>query len=153
MARAERLTGMKSTFVARLFALWFVAVLTLVGCASSPESSTLSLLQQAGFRPMAASTFEKQQKLKMLKPDRLVTLKAASGAVYYVYPLHTRNLLYVGREAQYAAYQNLRAAQNAGSATTQTGRRKADGGWSQAADASDGSYESWEDVWSAPSDF
>lgn len=128
-------------------------VLTIAGCATSNKQSTVTLLQQAGFKPLPASTFEKQQKLKSLKPDRLVTVKAANGTVYYIYPLHAQDLLYVGREAQYSSYQNLLAAQKAQAATIKAERRNADVSWSQQAEADRGGDQGWQDVWSAPSDF
>lgn len=131
-----------------------VTVLVLTGCATSTEQATVPLLQQAGFKALPAATFEKQQKLKTLKPDRLVTVKSANGTVYYVYPLHAQDLLYAGRAPEYAAYQKLVAAQKAEAATLKAEqRRNADTSWSQQADAPRGADQGWEDVWSAPSDY
>lgn len=137
-----------------LSVLTVALVLTMAGCATPTEQSTVALLQQAGFKALPASTFEKQQKLKSLKPDRLVPVKAATGTVYYVFPLHAQDLLYAGRAPEYAVYQNLLAAQKAQAATLKAQqRRDADTSWSQQAEASRGADHGWEDVWSAPSGF
>lgn len=145
---------MNTPFSRRAFALLVIAGLAVVGCATSNEQTTVPLLQRAGFKALPASTFEKQQKLKSLKPDRLVPVKAATGTVYYVYPLHAQDLLYAGRAPEYAVYQNLLAAQKAQAATLKAQQRRDAGtSWSQQADASRGADHGWEDVWSAPSDF
>ena len=129
----------------------FIAALLLVaaGCATTNEDQTVALLTQAGFKPLTASTFDKQQKLKSLKPDRISTVKAADGTIYYVYPLHAQNLLYAGRAPQYSAYQNLLASQKAQAATLKAERPGADVSWTERADGD----ESWKGVWTAPSDF
>lgn len=138
----------------RLIGLVSALVLAVAGCATSPEQSTVPLLQQAGFKALPASSFEKQQKLKSLKPDRLVTVKAASGTVYYVYPLHDQDLLYAGRAPEYSTYQNLLAAQRSRAAATKARqRRDTDAGWSQRTEAARSADDGWEEVWSAPSDF
>ena len=127
-----------------------MALLVIVaGCATSNEQSTTALLKRAGFRAMLATTFEKQKKLKTLKADRISTVKAANGTVYYVYPVHSEDLLYVGRSAEYATYQNQLASQKAQAATLKAERPGADVSWSQQVE----SDESWRDVWTAPSDF
>ena len=98
---------------------------------------------------MLATTFEKQQKLKSLKPDQISTVKSTNGTIYYVYPLHKEDLLYVGKAADYSKYQDLVASQKAEAATVKAERLGADVSWTQKAE----SDESWSDVWTAPSDF
>jgi len=134
-----------------LFSVFATVALMLIhlSCATSSESQTVALLKQAGFKSLTASTFEQQQKLKSLKPDRISTVKAANGTIYYVYPLHAQDLLYAGRSAEYSAYQNLLAAQKAQAATLKAERPGADVSWTQRAEPD----ESWRDVWTAPSDF
>ena len=135
--------------------LTFVCALALgmAGCATSKESQTTSLLEQAGFKVMSASTFEKQQKLKTLKADQLSMVKGAGGQVYYVFPLHAQTLLYVGRNAQYSAYQNLRLTQKAEAATLKVERsQRTDESWAQSVESQGDGNGSWEDVWSAPPD-
>jgi len=126
-----------------------VLLFLMAGCATTTEVQTVALLKQAGFKPLTASTFERQQKLKSLKADRISALKVADGTVYYVYPLHAQNLLYAGRAPEYSAYQNLLASEKAQEATLKAERRGADVSWTQRAEGE----ESWQDVWTAPSDF
>jgi hypothetical protein len=150
--RSNSPTLMK-TKMTLLLAFLTALVLVAAGCASSKENQTIGLLKQAGFKAMSASTFEKQQKLKTLKADQLSTVKGAGGQIYYVYPLHAQNLLYVGRSAQYSAYQNRLQTQKAEAATLKVERsQRADQSWSQSVESPEGTDGSWEDVWSAPSD-
>ena len=98
---------------------------------------------------MVATTFEKQQKLKSIKPDQISVLKSANGMIYYVYPLHSEDLLYVGKASQYSTYTNLVATLKAEAATLKAERPGADVSWTREAEGD----ESWHDVWTAPSDF
>ena len=135
---------------ASLLHLFTIALLLLAaGCATTNEDRTVALLKQAGFKPLTASTFEKQQKLKSLKADRITPLKVADGTFCYVYPLHAQNILYAGRAPEYAAYQNLLASEKSQKATLKAERRAADVSWTQQTEDD----ENWKEVWSAPSDF
>ncbi|HEX5223048.1 MAG TPA: hypothetical protein VFZ59_26050 [Verrucomicrobiae bacterium] len=139
-----------TTHLASFFQLFAAAlVLLAAGCATTSEDQTVALLKQAGFKPLTAATFEKQQKLKSLQADRISKLKVPSGTVYYVFPLHAQNVLYAGRAPEYAAYQGLLASEKAREATLQAERRDADASWTQPAEGD----EIWKDVWTAPSDF
>jgi len=130
-------------------ALLPMLLLAVAGCATSREAQTTELLKQAGFKPMPAATFEKQQHLKTLKPDRISTVKTPGGQVYYVYPLHARNLLYVGKTAEYTAYQNLQQSLQAQERTIKAERsQRSDVSWTQQSEGG----SSWEDVWTAPTD-
>jgi len=140
---------MKTKFTGLMFVLASAFLIAMAGCATSREEQTTTLLRRAGFRAMVATTFEKQQKLKSLKADQISTVKSANGTLYYVYPLHSEDLLYVGKAAQYATYQNLVASQKAEAATLKAERPGADVSWTQQAEGD----ESWRDVWTAPSDF
>ena len=124
-------------------------VLVAIGCATSKEKQTTALLRRAGFRAMVATTFEKQERLKSLKADQITTVKSTNGVVYYVFPLHSEDLLYVGRAPQYSTYTNLVGEQKAEQATLKAERPGADASWTQSAEGD----ESWRDVWTAPSDF
>ena len=123
-------------------------LLVFIGCASTHQAETVTLLKQAGFKSMAATTFERQEKLKALKPDRISTVKGASGTVYYVYPLHGQNLLYAGRAAEFSTYQNLLATMKSEKATIKAEQPGADASWTN--EAAGG--ESWREVWTAPED-
>jgi len=124
-------------------------LLAVIGCATTREAQTTELLIQAGFKTMPASTFEKQQHLKSIKPDRISTVKGGSGQVFYVYPLHAKNQLYVGKSAEYNAYQSLLQNLRSEEQTIKVeSSQRSDTSWSRTAE----SDSSWEDVWSAPTD-
>ncbi|MFO1514685.1 MAG: hypothetical protein U1F83_17540 [Verrucomicrobiota bacterium] len=98
---------------------------------------------------MLATTFEKQQHLKTIKADRISTVKTAGGQLFYVYPLHGKNLLYVGKAAEYTNYQNLRQNLQSEEATLKAERSpNSDVSWTDQVE----SGSSWSDVWSAPAD-
>ena len=75
------------------------------GCATSKAYSTPSLLASSGFKIIPATTPDQQQQMKTL-PAGKVSVVTRSGTAYYVYPDHAQNVLYVGRQAHYQAYQN-----------------------------------------------
>jgi hypothetical protein len=107
----------------RLVTLPLVAVLAL-GCASVEARSTDSLLENAGFRTVAANTPERIELLKTL-PARKVSPVDRNGQVFYVYsdPDGCR-CLRVGRQEQYEVYQRLQA----GKQETTLGRTRTDTG-------------------------
>ena len=90
----------------------FLAALTLLafamGCATPQQ--TENLLSAAGFKTVTASTFKTQQRLKTLKPDKITSVKR-SGKTYFVFPDPAHNQLYVGGQAEYQKYQQLRLQQ------------------------------------------
>ena len=83
-------------------------VVGLEGCASPKQKAaaqqTENLLVAAGFRTIQATTTDQQQLLKTLPADRVSPVRRR-GQVYFVYPVPARNLLYVGKNSQYLAYQ------------------------------------------------
>jgi hypothetical protein len=87
----------------------FLAALALltfgVGCATTQQ--TENLLTEAGFKTVAASTPKQQQSLKTLKPGKITSVKR-SGKTYFVFPDPAQNQLYVGDQAQYQKYRQLR---------------------------------------------
>jgi hypothetical protein len=80
----------------------------LTGCATSKAKQTTqqteNLLQAAGFKVMPATSADQQQLLKTLPAERVSAIRR-KGQVYFVYPVHAQNLLYIGTNAQYLAYQ------------------------------------------------
>jgi hypothetical protein len=80
----------------------------LVGCATSKENLATqqkeNMLQATGFRVISATTPAQQQLLRTLPTDRLSAVRR-KGEIYFVYPVPARNVLYVGRNAQYLAYE------------------------------------------------
>jgi hypothetical protein len=83
-------------------AVALVAIIT--GCATSPAKRTEKLLTQSGFKAVPATTAAQQQQMKSL-PAAKVSLVKHKGQRYYVYPDPVRNVLYVGKKAQFQAYQ------------------------------------------------
>jgi hypothetical protein len=88
--------------------LTFISIIALAGivagCATSPARRTEKLLTKSGFAAVKATTATQQQQVHALPPDK-VSLVKRKGKTYYVYPDAARNLLYVGNQAQYQAYQ------------------------------------------------
>jgi N-methylhydantoinase A/oxoprolinase/acetone carboxylase beta subunit len=76
-----------------------------VGCATTMR--TEDLLSAAGFKIVPATTPELQARLKTI-PAHKVTMVQRDGKEYFVYPDVTQNVLYVGQNAQYQRYQQLR---------------------------------------------
>jgi hypothetical protein len=95
-----------STFLITLASLALVAGLT--GCATSKEKQAAqqkeNMLVAAGFKVITATTPSQQQMLKTLPAGRISAVRRY-GQVYFVYPVHAQNLLYVGQNSQYLAYQ------------------------------------------------
>ncbi len=77
----------------------------VIGCAST--KSTENMLSAAGFKMVQATTPQQQSHLQTLPADKITSV-VRNGATYYVYPDPKRQVLYVGREAQYQQYQKLR---------------------------------------------
>jgi len=90
--------------------LGVLTVLVLVsGCESNKQFKENALLQ-AGFKAVPATTAAQQAHL-MTIPQKKVSPVMRSGTQYYVYPDVANNVLYVGRQAEYAAYKRNKSAQ------------------------------------------
>ena len=75
------------------------------GCATSKaQKQKESLLQAAGFKLMHATTPDQLQMLKTLPDDRVSAVRSR-GDVFFVYPIPSRKVFYVGKNSQYLAYQ------------------------------------------------
>ena len=83
----------------------FALVVGAPGCATKQPYSTASLLASSGFKVIPATTPEQQQQMKTL-PNGKVSKVVRNGTTYYVYPDHTQNVLYVGKQEQYQTFQN-----------------------------------------------
>ena len=92
----------------RIAPLPFLVALAL-GCASVQARTTESLLENAGFRTVAANTPERIELLKTLPPNKISPVDR-NGQVFYVFsdPAGCR-CLRVGRQEQYEIYQRLQA--------------------------------------------
>ncbi|MFO1461341.1 MAG: hypothetical protein U1G08_18295 [Verrucomicrobiota bacterium] len=85
----------------------FLMLLALAaGCASNQQME--SMLSAAGFRAVPVNTPKREAQLKSLPPGK-VSMVPRNGTNYFLYPDSKGNVLYVGQQAQYQEYQNLRA--------------------------------------------
>ncbi|MFO1459383.1 MAG: hypothetical protein U1G08_08230 [Verrucomicrobiota bacterium] len=75
------------------------------GCATG-KGQTERYLAASGFKVMPATTPEQLQQLNTL-PNTKISVIKRQGQVYFVYPDKAQKQLYIGRNAQYSAYQNL----------------------------------------------
>jgi hypothetical protein len=83
-----------------------VALLALAfGCAT--RKTTENLLASAGFKIVPASTTQQQSHLKTLPAYKISKLES-EGKTWFIYPDPARQVLYIGDEAQYEGYKNLR---------------------------------------------
>jgi hypothetical protein len=78
-----------------------------LGCATQQQEK---LLSEAGFRTKSVSTPEGQQHLKTLTQGK-ITPVMRSGKTYYIFPDAANNRVYVGDQAQYQKYRQLRSQQ------------------------------------------
>ena len=103
----------------RISRMGVMALLALaVGCTtpgagpvSSAAAQTESLLTSAGFRTRTPSTPRQQQHFRTLTPDKMMTVHR-NGNTYYVYADPVQNRLYIGNQAQFQMYQQLRKARH-----------------------------------------
>ena len=69
-----------------------------------------TLLVAAGFKAIPAVTSEQRWLIRTIPTDTVSAI-ARNGKVYFVYPDHVRDILYVGRDAEYLAYVRKAKAQ------------------------------------------
>ena len=94
-------------------ALLGLALLFTSGCATTAgaSKSKQSMLLQAGFKPMTASSQVQQATLGKLKPDKFSTVQR-NGKTMYVFPDPANNTLYAGDVSNYQRYKQLVSASN-----------------------------------------
>jgi len=87
-----------------------VAVLAgALGCAAQQARQMDGMLAAAGYQVRPANTPEKLQQLKTLKPRALLQMTKVSGSPYWVVADPTIcQCLYVGNEAAYQRYEQLK---------------------------------------------
>jgi hypothetical protein len=93
--------------------LYICALMTgLAGCASIGAPQTESTLAAANFTVKLADTPAKLAKLQALPQNKLFA-KNRNGKVYYIYADAAGcRCLYIGNQAAYQQYQQVRIAQN-----------------------------------------
>jgi hypothetical protein len=76
-----------------------------IGCTTTKERE--NMLSAAGFKMVPANTPEREAHLKSLPADKITPVQR-QGTTYYTFPDPKNNVLYVGQEAQYQKYRQLR---------------------------------------------
>jgi hypothetical protein len=88
-----------------LFAAGAALISSATGCASEAATRQKeNRLVAAGFRAVPAVTSEQQWLIRTLPADK-VSIVSRKAKVYVVYPDHAHQMLYVGHDAEYLAYQ------------------------------------------------
>lgn len=109
-------------------------LLLAAGCASTRNTEqTETMLSQAGFRRVAASSETLVKHLQTLPVDKLTVVKL-QGKTFYVFPDPAHNQLYVGNLEEYQSYQqivlqNKTEAQNRVMAALGEDTGNGDGNW------------------------
>ena len=81
------------------------------GPLSTAGAQTEGFLISAGFKTKTPSTPKQQEHFKTLTPNKIMT-RHRNGKTYYVYADAAQNQLYIGNQAQYQKYQQIRKANN-----------------------------------------
>ncbi len=93
-------TFLNSVKLSALLALLILAA----GCATTKQ--TENMLAAAGFKVIAASTPQQEQKLKSLPPGK-ITLAKRNGKSYFVFPDQAHDRIYLGTPREYQNYQQM----------------------------------------------
>ena len=94
-----------------------MAVLALIAaCQTTGTGQAVAqkeaLLAQSGFKVVTVTTPKQQQAINGLAPGRCSAV-TYNGKLYYVFPTATKDRIYVGKQAQFNAYKQAVAAQQA----------------------------------------
>jgi hypothetical protein len=110
----------------RILAVGILALVALaIGCSTTKQ--TENLLAAAGFQMMPATTPQQQAHLKTLATNK-VTRVVRGGKTYFAFPDAKQQVLYIGQQAQYDAYQKLRLQQKMAQAQIDEANSEADWG-------------------------
>jgi hypothetical protein len=103
---------MKNTLLKqRIINLAVVALFSVLGaCATTPSPRAENVLLSAGFKAKVATTAKQRQELQTL-PEGKISAVRQKGKTFYIYPDPSHNQIYVGKKAQYEAYEKLAAHQ------------------------------------------
>ena len=88
------------------FVLAGLMLVIATGCATSQPKSTQTLLTEAGFKSVPATTPQQHQQLESL-PAGQVSPVQRNGQTFFVYPDRPAQRLFVGQETDYRKYQTL----------------------------------------------
>lgn len=100
-----------ASFSSVLLSLWVLVTLGS-GCATTSKRQTESMLAASGFKVIPVTTPAQERQMATLPAGKISVVKR-NGEVFFVYPDSAQKQLYVGRDAQYDAYQNLLLNQQA----------------------------------------
>src|SRR5207244_8072513 len=107
MKKLFRLTSIAS--IGAVLALMAACQTTGTGQAVAQKEA---LLAQSGFKVVTVTTPKQQQAINGLAPGRCSAV-TYNGKLYYVFPTATKARIYVGKQAQFNAYKQAVAAQQA----------------------------------------
>jgi hypothetical protein len=116
-----------------------LALLLTVGCATESQNKQ-NLAIAAGFKVITPTKPDQISLLQTLPVDK-VTPVNYKGKTYYVLPDAKNNQAYVGRAAEYQAYQQLRLAQHLSNQNLQAAQMN------QAASVGIGTWGGWGMGW------
>src|SRR5213592_2661463 len=99
-----------------------VAVMALIAaCQTTGTSQAVAqkegLLAQSGFKVVTVTTPKQQQAISGLAQGRCSAV-TYNGKLYYVFPTATKDRIYVGKQAQFNAYKQALAGQQASQQTS-----------------------------------
>src|SRR5881396_2269274 len=83
---------------------------------SQAGSQKEGLLAQSGFKVVTVTTPKQQQAISGLAQGRCSAV-TYNGKLYYVFPTATKDRIYVGKQAQFNAYKQALAGQQASQQT------------------------------------
>jgi hypothetical protein len=107
---------MKKLLILTKIAGAMVALAVIGACQTTGTSQAApqkeSLLAQSGFKVITVTTPKQQKAVSGLAQGRVSAVKY-NGKLYYVFPTATKDKIYVGKQAQFNAYKQALAAQQA----------------------------------------
>ncbi len=80
------------------------------GSSQAGPSQKENLLAQSGFKTITVTDPKQQQAVNGLTQGRVSAVKY-NGKLYYVYPIATKDKIYVGKQRQFSAYKQALVAQ------------------------------------------
>ncbi|HAB15123.1 MAG TPA: hypothetical protein PLX89_00205 [Verrucomicrobiota bacterium] len=133
--------------ILRVMLLAGALALGILGCSTtSPTQATESRLAASGFKVVPAATPAEMARLQALPPGKVSTVQRG-GTTYYVFPDSTQKAMYVGRQAEYDAYQQrLEIEANAAADNAAAQQSLGEARMNNAADWSE-LQDTWGSVW------
>ena len=112
---------MKKLLILTKIAGAMAALALMAACETTGTSQAApqkeSLLAQSGFKVITVTTPKQQKAVSGLAQGRVSAVKY-NGKLYYVFPTATKDRIYVGKQAQFNAYKQALAGQQASQQTS-----------------------------------